>query len=50
MKDKVGQIKTGLLADFILVKGDPTKDLTVLQEKENIVFVMQGGEILKDCR
>jgi imidazolonepropionase-like amidohydrolase len=50
MKDKIGQIKTGLFADLIMVKGDPTKDLTVLQKKENIVFVMQGGEIFIDRR
>jgi len=50
MKDKIGQIKAGLFADLIMVNGDPTKDLTVLQKKENIVFVMQGGEILIDRR
>lgn len=49
-KEKVGQIKAGLLADLILVKGDPIKDLAVLKEKENIVFVMQDGKVLKDIR
>lgn len=50
MRNQVGQIKPGLLADLVLVKGDPIKDLTVLKNKDNIVFVMQGGKVLKDCR
>lgn len=50
LKDKLGEIRAGLLADLIMVKGDPMKDLDVLKKKDNIKFVMLGGKVLKDIR
>lgn len=39
-KDRVGAIKPGAWGDLVGVKGDPTKDVTVL---EHPAFVMKGG-------
>ncbi len=39
----VGQLRTGWLADLLLVKGDPTRDVTVLQDKNNLRAIMKGG-------
>jgi len=39
-RDDVGAIEKGRYADIIAVQGDPTKDVTVL---ENVGFVMKGG-------
>jgi imidazolonepropionase-like amidohydrolase len=39
----VGEIKAGMLADILLVDGDPTTDVTILQDKARIPAVMQGG-------
>jgi imidazolonepropionase-like amidohydrolase len=40
--DKVGQLKPGYYADVIAVSGDPTQDVTRL---EQVKFVMQGGAV-----
>ncbi|MBL6692280.1 MAG: amidohydrolase family protein [Pseudomonadales bacterium] len=41
---ETGSIEPGKLADLILVDGDPSKDVTVLGEPENIKHVMVGGK------
>ena len=43
--DRIGSLETGKFADIIAVIGDPTKDVTLLQ---NPVFVMKGGVVYKD--
>jgi imidazolonepropionase-like amidohydrolase len=39
----IGVIAAGKLADILLVTGDPTKDVSILQNKANIPAVMKGG-------
>jgi imidazolonepropionase-like amidohydrolase len=41
----VGQVRTGMLADLLLVDGDPTTDVTVLQDKARISLVMKDGRL-----
>jgi imidazolonepropionase-like amidohydrolase len=40
----VGQIKGGMLADILLIDGDPTADVTILQDKARIPVVMKDGQ------
>ncbi|MCZ6774648.1 MAG: amidohydrolase family protein [Proteobacteria bacterium] len=44
MGDELGQLKTGYLADLIMIDGDPVKDITLFQNKDNILMVMKDGE------
>lgn len=39
----VGQIKPMMLADLLLVDGDPTQDVTILQDKARLPIVMKDG-------
>ncbi len=43
----LGEIKPGYLADILLVDGDPTADVTILQEKSNLLAIMKGGMFRK---
>jgi imidazolonepropionase-like amidohydrolase len=39
----VGIVAAGRLADLLLVTGDPTADVSILQDKQRIPVVMKGG-------
>jgi imidazolonepropionase-like amidohydrolase len=43
--DKIGTIEPNKWADIIAVDGDPTKDVTTLQQ---VRFVMKGGKVYKN--
>ena len=38
-----GSVQAGLYADFLVVDGDPLKDIGVIREKGLIKMVMKGG-------
>jgi imidazolonepropionase-like amidohydrolase len=45
----LGSIEPGKLADLILLKGDPLKDMTLFENyHENITLIMQDGKIYKN--
>jgi imidazolonepropionase-like amidohydrolase len=45
----LGTIEPGKLADFILVQGDPLKDITLIQQyQEKISLIIQGGRVYKN--
>jgi len=45
-EDRAGTIAPGLFADVIAVEGDPTDDVSIL---EQVPFVMKDGEVVKDA-
>jgi imidazolonepropionase-like amidohydrolase len=47
MGGELGQIRPGYLADLLLIDGDPTRDVRILQQRERIRMIMQGGRLHK---
>jgi imidazolonepropionase-like amidohydrolase len=43
MESELGQIKVGYLADLLLVDGDPTRDVAILQDKTKLLAIMKAG-------
>ena len=43
--DDIGSIKKGMLADVIVVKGDPSESISAVRQ---VVFVMKDGKIYKE--
>jgi imidazolonepropionase-like amidohydrolase len=45
----LGTIEAGKLADFILINGDPLKDMTLFQQyQERVTLIIQGGRVYKN--
>lgn len=43
----VGQVKAGYLADLLLVDGDPTADIAIMQDKDRLAMIMKDGALYK---
>ena len=41
--DEVGSVEVGKLADLLVVDGDVVNDISVLEDRANLIGVMQGG-------
>lgn len=44
---ELGQLKPGYLADLLMVRGDPTADVTLLQDRANLAAIMKDGAFHK---
>jgi imidazolonepropionase-like amidohydrolase len=49
-QDKLGTLEEGKLADVVIVKTNPLADIRSLEDTDNIVTVIQNGDIVKDIR
>lgn len=47
MENELGLIKQGYFADLLLVQGDPTEDVRILQDKNNLLAIMKDGKFHK---
>jgi len=47
MGEELGLVKEGYLADLLLVDGDPTKDVRIMQDKNRLALIMKDGAIHK---
>ena len=46
--DELGRVAPGYLADLLLVDGDPSSDITVLQDHDNLAGIMKDGNWHKE--
>lgn len=44
---ELGLIRAGFLADLLLVRGDPTSDVKLLQDRANLLAIMKDGQFHK---
>jgi len=47
---RVGTLEPGKLADVLLCDGDPLSDVRILQDKDRLALIMQGGRLHKNER
>jgi imidazolonepropionase-like amidohydrolase len=47
MGSELGMIREGYLADLLLVDGDPSSDVRVLQDKSRLIAIMKDGKFHK---
>jgi imidazolonepropionase-like amidohydrolase len=45
----LGTVADGRLADLLVVDGDPSQDVTVLEDPDRLVAIIKGGELVKDA-
>lgn len=45
--EELGLVREGYLADLLLVDGDPTEDVTILQSPDRLKMIMKGGSLHK---
>lgn len=48
MGHELGQLRQGFLADLLLVDGDPTEDVRILQDKNRLLAIMKDGQFHKE--
>ncbi|MEE2662806.1 MAG: amidohydrolase family protein [Myxococcota bacterium] len=48
MPDAVGTIEPGKLADLLVIDGDPSQDIAILQREEKLLGILKGGTFVKD--
>lgn len=48
MADRIGQVLPSMLADLLVVDGDPLADLALLGRPERLPLIMKGGRVYRD--
>ena len=46
---KTGMVREGYYADLLVVDGDPSADIALLQNKTNVRAILKGGAFVRDA-
>jgi imidazolonepropionase-like amidohydrolase len=46
--DQLGTVAPGKLADLLVVDGDPTVDISILEDADKLLAILKGGVLIKD--
>src|SRR5262249_51655208 len=47
LEGEVGGVATGMLGDLLVVDGDPSQDITILQDRTRIEHIILDGELVE---
>jgi imidazolonepropionase-like amidohydrolase len=47
LEDQVGEVAPGMLADLLVVDGNPARDIRVLQDRRNLDVIIKDGRIVE---
>jgi imidazolonepropionase-like amidohydrolase len=47
MAEESGVIREGWLADLLLIDGDPTRDVRIMQDRDRIAMIVKDGAVMK---
>ena len=47
LEGEIGRVAPGMLADLLVVDGDPSQDITVLQDRKRIEQIILDGEVVE---
>jgi imidazolonepropionase-like amidohydrolase len=50
VREKVGTLEMGKLADLLLIDGNPLDDVRIFQDRDKIRVIMQDGKFIKKTR
>jgi imidazolonepropionase-like amidohydrolase len=45
---EVGVLREGMLADLLVVDGNPLDDVAMLENRTKLRLIMKGGEVIKN--
>jgi imidazolonepropionase-like amidohydrolase len=47
--DVVGILSEGMLADLLVIDGDPLQDVTILQDRTHLRLITKDGALVKNA-
>jgi imidazolonepropionase-like amidohydrolase len=46
--NETGVLRAGMLADFLVVEGNPLEDVRILENRDRLRLIVKDGQVVKD--